>query len=144
MSRDLVLVQNHNLSVMGHIFCGDCATELNVVLIGHEVYLNPEYKFGWEQPWHEFHNVKTIFPALLQTIWDCDFHASCPCCGNKNPLTLSPMDNSLFDLRLVKRSLDTDTLYVCMNCEGEFASHECVVRTGDNYICGDCAAHAMR
>lgn len=144
MSCRIELRENSDLTKMGHIFCGDCATELNVILIGDKVYLNPQYVVEWDLAWHEFHNVKFIFPHLTETIWDRDFEAQCPCCGNKDVNLLRPQDNSLFDIKLIKRSLGASNHYVCLHCEGSFASRECVIRTGNKYICGDCAAHAMR
>jgi hypothetical protein len=141
VSLKLDLVQTHDLKSMGHVFCEDCATELSIVLSDFRRYKNPRYSIDWEAPWHEFHNVIFIYPHLVQRLWDKDFNSFCPSCGNNESNRLNPLSDSLFDLRLIKRSLEEQHTHVCIACEGLFVE-ECMYKTRHGYICDDCIAFA--
>lgn len=142
MSQILDLVESSDPRVISHFFCQDCASELNINLVKFTAYLNPRYSVDWDLPWHEFHNVKYIYPELVYLVGDGAFGARCPCCGCNDPRRLEPMSGGLLDMSTIRNSLDAENEYVCSRCEGKFASHKCVVKVGRDYVCGDCIAFA--
>ena len=144
MSYRIDLIQNDDLAQMGHIFCSDCATELNVVLVRFQGYLHPRYDPEWDAPWSEWHNIRHIYPELLKIIWDDDFFTACPNCGNADNKRLKPLDCSMFDLRLIARSLKAEEhVCICTHCAGSYAK-SCMVQRKQGYVCGDCAAYAEK
>jgi len=141
---NIELVVNDDVNKISHLFCGDCATELNIVLDDRKVYLNPRWTVDWDTQWHEFHYVRFIYTELLFDLLgehDELRQLTCPNCSCKGKIII--MDNGLFDVRLIRKSLDDDASeYKCIRCEKVYASQECVTRIGRDYICGDCAALA--
>ncbi len=144
MSQSIELIENTDVSQVGHMFCEDCASELNVVLCNNAGYMHPRYNQNWDLAWHEFNPIRFIYPTLIKALWDYDFSAMCPSCGNNNKYRLRVLDNSLFDIRLIQLSFKRKTnLYNCKRCEGVFVNQKCMIDIGrGNYICGDCAAFA--
>jgi len=152
MSHKIELVVNNDPNKTGHLFCTDCATELNIVLNSNfynqspQVYRNPRWTADWDFIWHEYHNVRFIFPSLLKELWGFDGLKvlTCPYCSYKGKIIT--MNNGLFDIHIIKNSLDTDNTggYKCMRCDGTYASQKCVslVNKTNGYICGDCAMFA--
>ena len=146
MPHRIELVTNGNPNKTGHLFCGDCATELNVVLDSKRMYRNPQWTADWDTAWHEYHNVRFIFPKLIQELLGFDGlkKLTCPYCSYQGKIVT--MDNGLFDIHLIKNSLDADNAggYKCMRCEKVYASQRCVslVDRTNGYICGDCAIFA--
>jgi hypothetical protein len=142
--RKLEVIVAKDSKKTGHLFCCDCATELNVVLSHNQVYRNPRYAPDWELMWHDFHAVKFIFPSVLEDVWDADImkHVSCPYCSFVGKII--PNEGGLFDIYLIKNSLDQtgDTGYQCTCCEKTYATQKMMVRAGRDYICGDCAMFA--
>ncbi len=136
------LILNKDLCKTGHLFCCDCATELNVVLEYQTLYHNPNYHSDWDSEIHQFHNVRYVFPKLLKKIWDKDRkrQLECPDCGFVGKIIV--MDRGLFDVKLILNSLNIDITWHCMICEGSFASRKHVSQIKNGYICGDCVAYA--
>ena len=140
---------NDDPTKVGHLFCDDCATELNVVLSSSDkFYRNPNWQTGWNAEWSEYYNVRFIFPKLLKQIWSQDFlkETICPYCSYTGEILV--MENGLFSANLIKESLDSDATlgYKCTSCEMVYASSKCVTsigKAGKNiYMCGDCAIFA--
>lgn len=136
----ILLLANNDPKKLGHLFCEACATELIIILQKWVVYLNPKYKKDWDLPWHEFHYAKFIYPELIKTFHDKNFVYECPYCTCSNYDTLTYIDNSILDPRLILNSLNTNNYYVCSRCEGGFANGKCVTRIGRDIICTDCLA----
>jgi hypothetical protein len=146
MPNKIELVVSTDPKKTGHLFCADCATELNVVLdYSKKIYRNPQWAADWDAVWHEYHSVRFIFPSLLRELFEFDGlkALTCPYCSYKGKITT--MNNGLFDIRLIKNSLDADNAggYKCSRCDGIFASQKCVTPLKEGlYICGDCAMYA--
>jgi len=142
--NNIELVRTIDPAKTGHLFCGDCAEELNVVTPLNDLFANPRYMITWDTPWHQFHNVRHVFPKTLKMLLEDNTLESlvCPCCTTKGKITI--MNNGLFDVKLLHRSLQNKpALYTCVMCEGKFASDKCVTKvsdTHDMYVCGDCAS----
>ena len=129
MSYDITFVVSTDFKKTAHFFCEDCASELNVVLVPYVGYLHPRYSVDWDLPWHEFHNIKYVYPQLFKNIWDKQVDGHCPSCGCIDMNKIQPMDNWLFDIKALSRSFDADNQHACLRCESTFASHKCVIRT---------------
>ncbi len=137
------LLMHDDPGKIGHLFCTDCVTEINVNLeLGDTVYKNPNLLPSWNVEWHEFYNVRFIYLELL-----IDLHRDnqikrlhCPKCDIAGDIIV--MDNGLFDIQLIHKSLNIDDIppygFKCAVCEEVYATSRCVTRIGSELVCGDC------
>ena len=96
------LIINEDPNTTGHLFCTDCATELNVVLTHSKIYINPQYKKNWDTPWHEFHNVKFVHPDMVEIVSCKDIMSKvvCPYCSAVGKIvTMDNFDKAMFSIR---------------------------------------------
>ena len=142
MSFPLKLVVHNQANETGHMFCGDCATELNIDLGPYHGYRHPNYQNDWKKVYHDFHPIRVVYPGVLKLIWDGEAEFECPYCGCRNQKKFVVMDNGTFDVRLLQESLvPNNKEYECVYCEGIYAGHNNVAKFEDGYICKDCLAH---
>lgn len=142
MSFAIKLLMHQNRSTTGHLFCSDCATELDIDLRPYLGYRNPRYTEEWNLTYHDFHSVRVLYPGLLKVIWDGQASFECPYCGCINQKKFIVMDKGAFDIRLIKDSIESDsTYYVCEYCEVKYVGHANVVSMDEGYVCRDCLQH---